>query len=670
MGGLFGGGKSTSTTAERLVSIALQTSAYGGVIPILFGTDRVPANVIDYDDFTAIPHTTTQKVGKGGGGSSQSSTTYTYTAMVILALCEGGSGLTINRVWRDKDLGSVSGFGFTFFPGVRPATAWSYLTSKHPTKALGYAGTAILASAAVDLGESATLKNHSFEVTGYLPIASGPGAGDSHPADFIPAFLTSTTYGCFWAASRVDSLATFRTYCTACGFWLSPFLNEQRSAADWLGEWLMATNSEAVWAQSSTGMILKIIPYGDTVVTGNGATYTPNTTPIYDLGHDDFLTDSPDDDPVKVTRRSPADSFNVVPIQFKDRALSYNDNTLDDPEQVDVDTFGERTHDVITLNCIKRAAVALAISRILAQRFVYCRNEYTFRLGWRYVLLEPMDLVTLTEPKIGFDHKVVRIKTIEENDNGDLTLVAEEWPFGVASATLYTTQTGDGTAPNVNADPGNANTPVIFNVPSLLQEGTDPEVMVAASGGPLWGGCEVWVSSDNATYAYAGSITAPARHGTLTALLGSSATQADSTNTCEVDLAVSKGTLQSVPAQTAIDLLNACWVEGEVLAFQTATLTAANRYNLTTLRRGAYGTSLTSKASGSRFVRLDAAPFRYAVPASRMGQTLYVKLVSTNIWGGGKQDISTLTPYTFTPTAQTLPQPSSVTIAVSTTRPS
>ena len=89
MSGLFGGGQSTSQVAEKLAGVQIQTSSYGGSVAIVFGTDRVAANLIDYDDFTAIPHTTSQKTGKGGGGSTMSSTTYTYTAMVILAICEG-----------------------------------------------------------------------------------------------------------------------------------------------------------------------------------------------------------------------------------------------------------------------------------------------------------------------------------------------------------------------------------------------------------------------------------------------------------------------------------------------------------------------------------------------------------------------------------------------------
>jgi hypothetical protein len=46
---------------------------------------------------------------------------------------------------------------------------------------------------------------------------------------------------------------------------------------------------------------------------------------------------------------------------------------------------------------------------------------------------------------------------------------------------------------------------------------------------------------------------------------------------------------------------------------------------------------------------------------------LYVKLVSYNQWGGGLRQISAEAAYTFTPTLQTLPAPTSVTVAVAST---
>ena len=677
-----GRGHSTSTTEDVLAGIQLQTSSYGGVLPVVYGTNRIPGNLIDYDDFTPIAHTSSQQVGKGGGGGSTvTNTTYTYTAGVILALCEGPV-TGINQVWRDKEVGSLSGYGLTFYTGTRPQTAWPTWTSKHPSKALGYSGTAIVCAAAIDLGSSGAMKNHSFEVIGILATQQDPSATaayDAKPSDIIPDMLTNVYYGGGWNSAQIADLVTgaasFTTYCQAMGFVLSPAFTEQKPMNAQLQEVLDATNSEGVWTAGASSMTLKVVPYGDQPLTANGTTFTPNTTPLYDLGVDDFLVDSPDEDPISVSLTSPQDVKNCVPVEFLNRLNAYNISVLDDPEPVDVAQNGTKKDSPIVLHSITRAAHALQISRIRAQRNVNVRRTYTFRLGWRFILLEPMvDLVTLTEPLLGLDHKICRIKSVDIPDEGSeeqgLTVTAEEWPFGTGTATLYTTQTTDGTAPNVNANPGNANTPVIFDVPALYRVGADPEVMIATSGGALWGGCEVWASSDGTTYALAGQISAPARHGVLTANMAAGSTQQDTTSTCAVDLTVSKGTLQSVAAQVARDGQSLCWCDGEMFTYQNATLTGANAYTLGTLLvRGLWGTAQASHLSGKTFVRVDAALARVVVPAARLGALLYIKLVSVNIWGAGKQSLASVPAYTFTPAAQAVPTPYNVTIAVSSTRP-
>ena len=102
MSGLFGGGNAISSVDQQIAGMQIQTSAYGICIPLVYGRTRIPANLMYYSDFTAIPHTTTQTTGKGGGGSTQSNTSYTYVAAVALGICEGPIS-KLGRWWRDKE---------------------------------------------------------------------------------------------------------------------------------------------------------------------------------------------------------------------------------------------------------------------------------------------------------------------------------------------------------------------------------------------------------------------------------------------------------------------------------------------------------------------------------------------------------------------------------------
>jgi Putative phage tail protein len=75
-----------------------------------------------------------------------------------------------------------------------------------------------------------------------------------------------------------------------------------------------------------------------------------------------------------------------------------------------------------------RATSAAIAAQLLLQRRAYIRNSYKFKLGWRYALLEPMDIVLLTDAALGLVNRAVRITAIEEDDNGELTITADEIP--------------------------------------------------------------------------------------------------------------------------------------------------------------------------------------------------------------------------------------------------
>jgi hypothetical protein len=640
-----GGKKSVSTTDQKLADITLQTSCYGMCVPFGFGTSRASPNLIYYTDFLATPHTTTTRTGKGGGGgSSISQTTYTYSATVIFALAEG-SASAFGQVFHDKEVGTVASYGFTTFDGTRPQSVWPYLTGAHPNDAIAYTGTVLACMANMPLDDSATIGNYSFEISlpHTLPVGT-PGYPDANAADFIPTFLSDPYSGAYWDPALIGDLTLYRSYVQAMGLWLSPLLTEQKSALEHLQDWMTATNSDVI---APAGKI-EVIPYGDTPIVANGATYTPNTTPEYDLGPSDFLVDKPGDDPIKWTRTDHADTFNSFPIEFADRDRQYNTNTVSPTEPVDADLFGLRQASTQTLHAIKVQRVALIVGRILAQRSVYVRTQFEFRLGWRYVLLLPGDLVTLTEPKAGLSKKVVRIKRLKEDEKATLTVSAEEWPFGVAHTAEYATQSSDLSPLNQLVAPGNVNTPAIFDFPTYLSSTGGAALGVAASGGANWGGCDVYMSADNESYTFAGRLHATARYGTLSAALPLGG-PLDTTDTLAVDVGVSKATLGSIDAALNADFANMALVDNELVSYQTATLTGANTYNLTSMYRGVLGTTIAAHAAGARFVRMDENVLEIAITPARIGTTLYFKFLSFNQFGKSQQELSDVEPYTYVP---------------------
>lgn len=647
MSGLFGGeGQSAKDTTGPLIStLRIQTSAYGRAIPVLFGTTRISGNLIDYDDFTAIPHTSSQPSGGGGkggdGARTPTNTTFTYTAMVLLGLCHGPIG-AIGTVWRDKDQNDDLSVFFTdLFTGSAVQTPWGFLTTNHPGKALSYRNLAYVAHAAMDLGDNAGLGNFSFEVT-RLPVDYG--RPDAAVKDVISEIVTNTLYGLGLPGAMLGDFTAMHNYCGANNIWVSPAYVDREPAAGVLLRLTNIANAGPFWSED----VLKIVPYGDTAITANGFVFNPDLTPQYDLDDKDYLDK---DQPVRLVRKTPADLFNQATGNFFNRASEYNEQPVEYKDQADIELNGlksdpnERTYHEIALQ-----ESAQAVIDAEGRRGLYgIGNVYETRITAQYDLLEPMDLITLTDPALDLNRQLVRINRIEEDGDEGLNLEVEEVTVGTASPALYSSQVPGGYAANFNVAPGSVSTPVIFDLPGIITD-TGFEVGIAASGlDPNWGGANVWIATDSGgPYKLAGRISGAARHGVLS-LFFDAGVDPDVLHTCSVDLTVSKGELTGGTQVDADNRSTLSWIEGELISFQTAALTATYKYDLNTyVRRGVFNTVIAAHDVGSRFVRLDQAVFRYAYAADFIGKTLYVKLASFNIYGGGQQSLDEAVAYTYT----------------------
>lgn len=636
----MGGKSSTITSAEeRILSLQVQQSSQGLTLPVIYGRTRVAGNLIWYGDFVTIENkTTTQQGGKGGGGVKQVDIAYTYEAAVMLALCEGEIQ-GVGRIWRDKEkFDSLAQLRLTLMRGGDEQPLWTHLAqAKHQNQALNYSGTAYLCSPNYELTKSAQIYQHNFEVIGKLGYSGN--IPDANPREIIRDLLTNQRYGCGFPVDSIGDTDRYSNYCRAVGIFLSPAYTEQGEAQRNISELLEQTNSAAVFSQGR----LKIVPYGDGNYSGNGAVYVADNKAIYDLTDDDFIV-SGAEDPVNVERKTNADAFNQIQVEYLDRDNDYNVAIAEVKDQANIEQYGLRPKEAVKMHGICDGKVAQKVAQQLLQRALYVRNEYEFKLGWKYCLLEPMDIVTLTDAGLGLDKTPVRITEIEEDEEGVLSVKAEDYPLGVHTVSEYPTQPSLGYSADYNVSPGNAHAPVIFEAPLQLTGG-EPQIWMATAGGDMWGGAEVWVSTDGDSYTRVGAVNHKARFGSLTAALPNGAVF-DRTNTLSVE--ISAGQMTGGTEQDSRDLLTLCYVDGEFLAYANAELKGVGRYTLGNLTRGAYGSAIDSHAAGSKFARVDEALFKYTVPRNWIGRTVWVKLVSYNVFSGGIQDLASVPAYSYT----------------------
>jgi hypothetical protein len=665
LSGLFGQKASQATQPQAASGVSVQSSVYGQPLKIVYGTTRVPGNMMLYGNFTATPtYSTPASTGKGGGGNSSSSTIsgYTYTAAFAFALSEGPIQ-GIGNVWQAQALETLASHGLNLFTGTYPQTPWgttvtwsvidaNNITTAGTSTPLGYNGVAYVAASSFALGNSASVPNLTYEVFG-IYSNSVPGQVDADPSLVLTDILTNPHYGAGFPATRLANLANWQNYCLSAGLLISPCYDTQTAASSILDELCAVTNSAAVWSSGQ----LTVVPYGDTPLNGNGKSYNPPSVPLYNLTDDDFQ-DSPSHTgsssssstgPVLLTRIRPADKLNSVKLEYLDRSNNYNPAIIYANDQALIDTFGLRTNGSKQTHLLCNATTA-ALSANLQLRRQHICNTYQFDLDQRYSLLDPMDIVSITDVVLGLNQQWVRITWIEENDVGTLSFTAEEYLAGTGNAPAYSFAQGAGYSVNINATPPSINPPILFEPPDALAGGL--QIWCALSGSGTWGGCDIYSSTDGNTHEFEGRVTGDTRMGTLTSSLASvtpatTPPTIDVTNTLAVSLAESNGALLSASQAQTLALNTLCYVDGEYIAYQTATLIGASAYNLTYLVRGCYGTAPVAHAIGSGFARLDSNIFVMPFTQDRIGQTIYLKFCSFNQYGGGTQSLGSVPTYTY-----------------------
>lgn len=628
----------TSSLAKeesRISSLQYEQSTYGTTKQVVYGTNRICGNLIDNTDFTAIEHK--QKVKMGKGGQSSTSTSYTYKSRAVIGLCYGAIS-SVKKVLFDDGTYSLNQLNLTFFNGASNQSAWGEMASKHPAHALNYRNLAYVAGY-IDLTTSAGVPQYNFEVAGKC-ISNGL---DANPKDIILDILTNSIYGAGFGSEYIDTVSfnKFGTFCAASGILLSPVYDAQEEAQSVLTELAEICNSTFVWTQEK----LKIIPAADEKVSGNGQTWTPDLQPVYDLTEDDFLDD---DEPIICTRNNQADIYNSVKLEFKNRDNDYNVEVVEAQDLANIELYGLRAADTKKAHQICVQSIAQKTAQLALDRGIAVRNHYSFKLPLKYILLDPMDIVTLTSEKLGLDREPVRILKIEEDDN-QLSVEAEEMVIGTASPAEIEVQRVIAMSVDANQSVGNINPALIFEPPFELTQDTLEVWVGVSSPENLFGGCEVWVSDDGETYKLIGNCDAQIRQGVLSSHFYTDGSNPDTTDSLVVDMSMSNSELLSGTQEDADRLNTLCYVDGELLAFQNAELIDLNEYSLTYLNRGAYGSEIKTHYAGTQFARIDEECF-LRIPFSKedIGKKLAIKFPTYNSFGAGLQNLGDLQPYYYT----------------------
>lgn len=640
MGGLFGRGGGITTRADRISDFQINSASYGEVVPVVLGTTRLSGNIIQWEDFTAHEHRTSQRVGKGGRKKA-TSISYTYTVAVAIGLCEGPIK-RIGKVWIDKETYQYPNdkIGLTAYLGEVGQAPWPYAVSKHPDRALPYSGLCYMAGV-VDMGQRASLPTFNFEIQGQL-LETGDGL-DVNPADYIVYVLKSVGI----EETAIDGIDNFRNYCSQADILISsPPETKSQKAQQIVSDIADICNCYLFWSNDR----LKIVPLADKPIKS----WNPHSQIQYDLTEDDFLSGS-DGRLVEYKRKSNSESYNTATVEFINRANSYEKEAVTFEVLADVQRNGMKPAPSYSAHYIYTKARAMYLAEQLAMKRLYERNQYSFKLDWAFCRLEPGDLVTLTESTCGLNRQIVVITDVQEAQDGELQITAIGKPPGMYAPTKYDVHENERPFVDYNK-PAQSILDATFIQPPADVVGQGQELWVGVSTPQEWGGCEVWMSDDpTANFQSMGMLNTTARIGKLVSSLASDG------NSCIVRMV--NGTLKSGTHIDAERGNTVCYINGECLSYETATLNTDGTVTLNNLVRGQFNTPIGSHSAGDKLSRLDEDFMRIPYRKQDVGKKIYAKFTSLNNLGGQQEDISRVKQYEYTIQEYFIPEVSEFTLS-------
>lgn len=531
-------------TAPYVITVTHQnfystTPAQGGHDPVAF------TQVFYYP--SGVPLTATSGTPIAAGLYNPNNGNY------IFSPADAGKGVEIIYTWVQPTVkGSAPvNLNMTFISGAFGQQPWGYLTANNPGFALGYNGVCLVGSSVLYLGYSPAMPNYNYEIAGLFPF--GGGVVDANPALCIEAILSDAYFGIGFPSQFIGtSLSGIASnYWVANGFFISPLLDQHRTTSSVIGEWLEASQVACFWSEG----VLKFVPHGDTSVVGNGATYIAPTQPVVSLNDDDFISDGPQDDPVKVKEVAWPDRYNKVGVRWSVRVNSYNSDVLYAQDDASIVMLGLRQEAAVSYDfiCLENAAQIAANLRV--QRYVNIKRNYEFKVKAIYPYLEPMDIIEISDTRLGLVNVPVRILTTEDDPYGPMSITAEEFPWSISTAVLYPKQTQlVQLAQDTQQAPGDTDI-LAFEAPSGLNKQSGNTIYIFVnSKNSSWGGCNIYSSFDGLNYNFLVATSAGGKFGKLVAPLPATL-DVDVTSTLSVQMENSSAGLLSVSQASADSLV-------------------------------------------------------------------------------------------------------------------
>ena len=645
--------KPMTTTAEKIDAFQSTVCTFNAAVPLVYGTSLRSPFLINYQDFESKE----KRESQGSGKAKQVSVNYDYYAYLELAVCDtGGDAVQLGEITvGDKTYSSLAEFnasdeagsGLDFNDGT-VSDPTPYMIEHHEDKAVPYDGLAYLYGKAY-LGEnSASVPSYSLIVKGRLR-EDGDGI-DANPADVIRDLLTIAGMG---EAIDENSFGQFRLYCKENDLLVSTprdAFNDQKKAQEVIAELLEICDTYMFISIDK----FKFVPRDDQ----DAGVWRPNRQPVYDLTDDDFILQGAGA-AITYEVRDGSEIYNRHGVSFTNRANSYESEVIWYEDTADILENGVRAAAVFEAPWIHTKERAVKIAKRRARKNLLENVRYTVKLPYEFMMLEPGDLVTLTNSVLDLNRQPCMVDTVTIGADKIVTVTAIKRPAGEYAAAQYDVHSEYNTV-DYNVDPGNSAAPLFIIPPSDLvtTSASGLEIWVLVHGQTKdWGGCQVWVSDKDSEYNFSGTAAIEGRYGSLKSALTATGTEATIkfSNPNRVALLVGS----AADAERGNTLI---WINGECMSYSKAEpLEEFNAYKLSGLVRGQYGTRAKEHAVNEAMGVLDAGVYVVSLTKHYAGREMYFKFPAFNVFRGNLQQLQELTAYSCRANAADLPDCTGIT---------
>lgn len=601
---IFGGTASRTIEGRRLKDLTVQTSAYGEPISRVYGTMRLPGNVVWSSGLKETRTENTEGGGGKGGGQKVTTVTFSYSASFAVAL-SGREISDVGRIWVDGKLlrdstgklatgGAIRIYKATDFQNADPLIeALEGQTNVNAFRSLAY-----VVFEDLELGEYANrIPNLTFEV-----IAD---AGGKIVLSSIISDICELARMPAYDVSDLDQMV---------GGYVIAGPMKSRSAIEELAQIyhfdVVEQENSLLFRTLDRSSDVAIVP--DDLALSSGKSGTS--------------------DKITLTRTQDLELPREIGLSFIDPNRDYQTGHQRARRlNVASDIVRQRAYPLVITS-----DQAKSLSEIQLDLAWFGREVVNFSLPHKYADLMPGDIVTLTigngtqdfllqETEIGLQGlncmAVKFSKTLlNRSSSADSGPVPGQVVEDLAASQFFPLDMATVTGENVTS-------PVLF--------------WAVGAGTGKWNGAGLYISRDNdQTYSQLGFSAIDVVSGIVeNILLDGPTAYWDDASDILVRLDNSNHSLSGETSDAVLNGANIAWVGCEIIQFRQAVLEMDGRFRLSGLLRGRRGTERNVSGHGIAeiFVLLSQTTVNLAVMNfSDIGQTHQYKAVTS---GGRLEDV-------------------------------